>query len=98
MKLVYQCDWCGERGTEKEIREHEANCIMNKALRSCYTCGNRKGFGITRMDCQLDKEIPEGKYFQGCPDWVADEQVFDTKNPYSSIFDCFFGKPPKSKE
>ena len=55
MKAIYQCDWCGERGTEEEIREHEASCIMNKALRSCYTCGNRKGFGFTRMDCQLDK-------------------------------------------
>lgn len=98
MKQVFQCDWCGERGTEEVIREHEANCSFNKSLRACHTCGYRKGFGFNGFQCQNGKNIPEGKYMKHCKDWVEDGSTFDTKNPYSSIFDCFFGKLPKSKE
>ena len=61
MKPIYQCDWCGKRDTEEEIRCHEPLCTYNKELRSCYTCKNQKGY--IKLECSV-KEIPEGNYIE----------------------------------
>lgn len=88
MKSVFQCDWCGKRGTEEEIREHEANCTYNKKLRSCYTCKNQKGF--TKMECPV-KKIPEGKYFSFCPLWEDNGKDMTKSTSFDTIFSDLFG-------
>ena len=92
MKPIYKCDYCSTTGIEEEIKKHEENCVANKAKRTCYTCGYRKGWGIKTFNCQQGVEIPEGKYMEGCPNWTEDKREFDAKNPYTSIFESFLGK------
>lgn len=88
MKLVYQCDWCGERGTEEEIRCHEPLCTYNKELRSCYTCKNQKGF--IKLECSV-KEIPEGKYISFCPLWEDNGKDMTRPGDFGDIFNEMFG-------
>ena len=88
MKAIYQCDWCGKCDTEDVIREHEANCIYNKELRSCYTCKNQKG--VIKLEC-LVKEIPEGKYISFCPLWEDNGKDMTRPNDFGNIFNELFG-------
>ena len=88
MKAIYQCDWCGKRDTEEEIRTHEPTCIYNKELRSCLTCKNKKG--LTEIICSTGKEVEKGKYFQFCPIWEDDGRDWtkpvDSKNNFGDLF------------
>lgn len=88
MKAIYQCDWCGKCDTEDVIREHEANCIYNKELRSCYTCKNQKG--VIKLEC-LVKEIPEGKYISFCPLWEDNGKDMTRPSDFGNIFNELFG-------
>lgn len=88
MKPIYQCDWCGKRDTEEEIRCHEPLCIYNKELRSCYTCKNQKG--LTKLECPV-KEIPEGKYISFCPLWEDNGKDMTRPADFGDIFNGFFG-------
>ena len=92
MKPIYRCDYCPKTGTEEEIKAHEAECVHNKAKRSCYTCGYRKGWGFKTFNCQQGVEIPEGTYMENCPNWTEDKREFDPQNPYTSLFESFLGK------
>ena len=39
MKPIYQCDWCGKRDTEEEIRCHEPLCVeCHSRLHPEYDC------------------------------------------------------------
>lgn len=88
MKQVFQCDWCGERGTEEEIRCHEPLCTYNKELRSCYTCKNQKG--LMKLECPV-KEIPEGKYISFCPLWEDNDKDMTKPVGFNTIFGDLFG-------
>jgi hypothetical protein len=88
MKQVFQCDWCGERGTEEEIRCHEPLCTYNKELRSCYTCKNQKG--LMKLECPV-KEIPEGKYISFCPLWEDNGKDMTKPVGFNTIFGDLFG-------
>ena len=88
MKPIYQCDWCGKRDTEEEIRCHEPLCTYNKELHSCYTCKNQKG--IMKLECSI-KEIPEGKYFSFCPLWEDNGKDFTKPAGFDTIFGDLFG-------
>ena len=88
MKPIYQCDWCGKRDTEEEIRCHEPLCIYNKELHSCYTCKNQKGF--TKVECSA-KEIPEGKYISFCPLWEDNGKDMTKLAGFDTIFGDLFG-------
>jgi hypothetical protein len=88
MKQVFQCDWCGERGTEEEIRCHEPLCTYNKELRSCYTCKNQKG--LMKLECPV-KEIPEGKYISFCPLWEDNGKDMTKPAGFNTIFGDLFG-------
>ncbi len=74
------------------LKAHEAECVHNKAKRSCYTCGYRKGWGFKTFNCQQGVEIPEGTYMENCPNWTEDKREFDASNPYTSLFESFLGK------
>lgn len=91
MKPIYQCDWCGKRDTEDEIRVHEPLCIYNKELRSCLTCKNRKG--ITEVICAHGKEFEKGKYVQFCPLWEDNGRDWTKPADFDTIFgDLFRGR------
>ena len=88
MKPIYQCDWCGKRDTEEEIRCHEPLCTYNKELRSCYTCKNQKG--LMKLECSV-KEIPEGKYISFCPLWEDNGKDMTRPADFGDIFNGLFG-------
>lgn len=92
MKQLYRCDYCPKTGTEEELKKHEESCVCNKVLRTCHTCGYRKGWGFGTFGCQQGVEIPKDSYIQYCEHWTEDKREFDPNNPYTSIFESFLGK------
>ena len=89
MKPIYQCDWCGKRDTEDEIRVHEPLCIYNKELHSCYTCKNKQG--LTKVTCSIGRKIDKGKYFQFCSLWEDNGKDMTKPGDFEDIFNGLFG-------
>lgn len=91
MKPVFKCDYCSKMGTEEEIREHEPKCFDNYDRRSCFTCIHKKIKPNSKMcyyECEVGKEIPEGKIFEFCESYERKEKA---DNPLSGIFGNIFG-------
>lgn len=74
MKQLFRCDYCDFTGTAEEIEQHEAQCIHNYTKRSCLTCKHAQMKNFKSYTCALNKEIPEGKYFEQCPQYEWDEK------------------------
>lgn len=89
MKPVFQCDWCGKRDIEENIRCHEPTCTYNKELRSCYTCKNKKG--LMKIECAAGKEVPEGQYFSFCPLWEDNGEDMTKPAGFGDMFNGIFG-------
>ena len=89
MKPIYQCDWCGKRDIEENIRCHEPTCTYNKELHSCYTCKNQKG--LMKIECAAGKEVPEGQYFSFCPLWEDNGEDMTKSVGFDTIFGGLFG-------
>ena len=87
MKPVFKCDYCYKMGTEEEIKKHELECINNYDRKSCYTCVHKKFDKVVdnmiAYKCKLEKEIPEGKIFEFCPQYERREEA---DNLFSNLF------------
>jgi hypothetical protein len=91
MKPVFKCDYCSKMGTEEEIREHEPVCIDNYDRKSCCTCAHKKfkpkNNSMWNYECEVGREIPEGKMFEFCESYERKE-----KNPLlNNLFGNMFG-------
>lgn len=51
MQPVYKCEYCKLMDTKEKIEEHEKICIFNTEKKNCYTCANRVGDGVCKIDC-----------------------------------------------
>ena len=74
MKQLFRCDYCDRTGTAEEIEQHEERCIHNYTKRSCLTCKHKKHKSWNSYECALNKDIPEGKYFEQCSQYEWDEK------------------------
>ena len=91
MKPVFKCDSCKFMGTEEEVREHEPKCIDNYDRRSCYTCIHKKLEPREKQwcyKCKAGKEIPDGKFFELCPQYERKEKP---DNLLDGLFGGIFG-------
>lgn len=89
MKPVFKCDYCSKMGTEEEIREHEPRCFDNYDRKSCYTCVHKKLESEGKQlfyKCKLGKEIPEGKFFEFCPQYERREKPETITNLFGDLF------------
>lgn len=89
MKPIYQCDWCGKRDTEEEIRCHEPLCSYNKELRSCLTCKNQKG--LFNIECAAGVITEKGQYIQSCSLWEDDGKDRTKPAGFGDILGNVFG-------
>lgn len=91
MKPVFKCDYCDKIGPEDEIREHEPICMANYDRKSCHTCVHKK-LKVKDKECiymcKLDKEIPEGKFFEFCDSY---ERKYRSGDPLSDLMHDMFG-------
>lgn len=97
MKPVYKCDYCSFMGTEDEVKEHELECYNNYDRRSCHTCKHKRIIPCKSAKeiktawmykCELEKEIPEGKFFEFCDLYEEKE-----KQNFEGLFsDMLFGR------
>lgn len=87
MKPVYKCDYCSFMGTEEEVTKHEVDCMDNYDRRSCYTCLHKKG--LVKYECEAGKEIPEGKFYEFCPQYERKEK---SEHPFDDLFGGLFGR------
>ena len=90
MKQIFRCEYCDKMGTSEEIEKHEDECIHNHAKRSCLTCKHKVIESMQKYGCSLNKEIPEGKYYEQCPQYEWDERDYTTRY-YNNIFGNLFG-------
>ena len=92
MKQIFRCEYCDKMGTEKDILEHEEECLYNYTKRACYTCKHAEG-KVLRYACKLGKEIPEGKIYTGCDEYEWDEVDHTHSNPtaFNNLFGGIFG-------
>lgn len=92
MKPLFRCEYCDKIGTEEELIKHENECIYNHNKKSCFTCEHADN-KIIKFACKLGKEIPEGKLFEFCPDYVWDKKDYVTRytGPFNNIFGGLFG-------
>ena len=88
MKPLFRCEYCDKIGTKEELIKHENECINNYTKRSCTTCKYAEN-KITKFICKLDKEIPEGKFFEYCGSYKWDEKDHTSRNPVT--FNNLFG-------
>lgn len=97
MKPVYKCDYCDYMNTEDKVREHEITCTENYDRKSCYTCVHKKiscrhNIPEDKMtwiyNCEIGKEIPEGKIYEFCPQYERKET---SDNPLVDLFGDIFG-------
>ena len=67
MKRVYQCDFCSTTDADKGVmKEHEAGCLDNPSLKSCFTCKHALHDGW-----ELDKYLSLiGCEKQGADGWL----------------------------
>ena len=90
MKKLFRCDYFDKTGTAEEIEKHEAECIHNYTKRSCLTCKHKEIKTWTRYTCKANKDIPEGKYIEQCPQYEWDEKDM-TKMSVNNVFGNLFG-------
>lgn len=92
MKPLFRCEYCDKIGTEAEIIAHEDSCINNYNKRSCMTCLHAEN-KITRINCKCKKEIPEGKIYEHCGEYVWDQKDHTSRNPipFNNLFGGAFG-------
>lgn len=81
MKQLFRCEYCSEQGTAEEITKHEEECIYNYNKKSCFTCKHRDN-KIFNIICKANKEIPDGKYIEGCSEYEWDEQDHTKVSPF----------------
>lgn len=89
MKPVFKCDYCEFMGTEEEVRQHEPVCMDNYDRKSCYTCVYKElSFRDEKYSykCKMNKEVPEGKIFEFCPQYERKVKV----NMFSDLFGGLF--------
>ena len=67
MKPIYRCDYCDFTGIEEEVQKHELECTKNYNLKGCLTCKHCMSDGLSKVECKLNREIPEGKMYTQCP-------------------------------
>lgn len=92
MKQLFRCEYCDKIGTKEELIKHENECINNYTKRSCTTCKHAEN-KITKFNCKLGKEIPEGKIFEYCESYEWDEKDHTSRNPvpFNNLFGGIFG-------
>ena len=89
MKPVFKCDYCSKMGTEEEIREHEPKCFNNYDRRSCFTCIHKTTKTKDKRlcyECKAGVEIPEGKFFEFCPQHERKENPETITNLFGDLF------------
>lgn len=89
MKPVFKCDYCSKMGTEEEIREHEPICMDNYDRKSCYTCVHKHVIPNEKQwnyKCKIGNEIPEGKFFEFCPQYERNENNHIFTNLFGGLF------------
>ena len=90
MKQIFRCEYCDQMGTAEEIEKHELECIHNYTKRSCFTCKHSTTKSWKKYECSLNIDIPEGKYFEQCPQYERDEKDHSTRS-YNNVFGNLFG-------
>lgn len=83
MKPVFKCDYCNFMGTEEEVQAHEITCVENYDRKSCFTCKYKTIKTLNQYECDLGKEIPEGKICEFC-------QQYERRDMPSDILKCTF--------
>ena len=89
MKPVFKCDYCSKMGTEEEIREHEPKCFDNYDRRSCFTCIHKTMKTKDKQwyyECKAGVQIPEGKFFEFCPQYERKEKPETITNLFGDLF------------
>jgi hypothetical protein len=87
MKPVFKCDYCAFMGTAEEVQDHESKCCDNYDRRSCYTCKHKGYKTMKQWECDIGKEIPEGKIFEFCDGYERGEKDGEI---FSDIFGSLF--------
>ena len=85
MKQIFKCEYCPKMGTKEEILEHEKNCFKNYNKKDCHTCGNCK-IGKHWYECRLEHDIPSGKVYIYCDDYVRNEE----EQAFSTVLNALF--------
>lgn len=90
MKQIFRCEYCNETGTAEEMEKHEDACIHNRTKRSCLTCKHATTKSMQKYECALNRDIPEGQYFQQCPQYEWDEKDWASRS-WNNVFGNLFG-------
>lgn len=94
MKPLYKCEYCDQTGTAEEIEKHEAECIYNYNLKSCFTCIHYQGIkswnklNEMTVNCDLNIDLPVNKYKGNCASY---ERKIEKESPYSDLLKTMFG-------
>ena len=90
MKQIFRCEYCDQMGTAEEITKHEDECISNYNKRSCMTCKYANRSAVLKYKCACDRDIPEGKYMEQCPQYEWDGKDHASR-AWNSAFGGLFG-------
>ena len=88
MKPVFKCNYCSFMGIEKEVKEHETNCVHNYTRRSCRTCQHKQMESMMQYTCAKGIDIPEGQLVEYCGKY---DRAKPSDNPWNDIVDAMFG-------
>ena len=92
MKPIFRCEYCDKMDVEEEILKHEKECIYNRTKRSCLTCKYAEN-KITRVDCAVGQEIPDGQQFVNCNkyEWDGIDHAHPNPTAFNNLFGGIFG-------
>ena len=90
MKAIFRCEYCDQMGTAEEIEKHEDECIHNRTKRSCLTCKHKVLKSLQKYECALNRDIPDGKYYEQCPQYEWDEKDHSART-WNNVFGNLFG-------
>ena len=86
MKQLFRCEYCDKTGTAEEMTKHEQECMYNHNKKSCFTCKHAEICLITKIKCNVGKEIPTDKYIEYCDQYENDGVDHSKVSPAKSLF------------
>lgn len=87
-RTIYRCEYCEHKSLDKEeVREHEANCLMNTKLKNCMTCKFPWGFHCEEVVPAIEVSIHHMKTMEPCSHWVLSKQVESDDDKLWNLYD-----------